>query len=86
MLAGFAVRVRSRGTTKLRRPSRAELADIAEPLARIASRFVPASMLAPTVADATASATAVTKYATRAPLLERTIPESGMPDNLNVEV
>lgn len=69
-LAGaWIVQRRTRQERTLRQPSDDELDDIALPLARIAARFVPASVLVPTLTDGIMAASAAGAYVTNGPII-----------------
>jgi len=65
----WLVQRRSRGQKTLRQPSDVESSRIAAPLARIASRLVPADLLAPSLADGIMAMSATGAYLTAGPLV-----------------
>jgi hypothetical protein len=74
---GAAALVRWRLRAKLREPSKAQADEMAEPLARIGLRHVPAGKLHPDLLDATQFAAALGRYLNDGPLLERAYVDAG---------
>jgi hypothetical protein len=67
--AAWVVQRRTRQERTVRQPTDGELDDIAAPLARLATRFIPAGALVPVLTDGIMAASATGAYVTNGPLI-----------------
>lgn len=82
VVTGVALLVRLRRGVQLRRPTKAELDDIAKPLAGLATRHVPAGILNRDLGDIIAAGAAAGAYLNNGPLIEDVYIDNGLPDNV----
>lgn len=82
VFTGVAVAARFRRRVKMRKPTDRQLSAIADPLARIAARHLPAEALNADLADAVAMTAAVTAYAGAGPVFAPDVPDAGIPADI----
>jgi len=87
VVLGFAAWALRRRGFELRVPDEKERAEVADPVARIASRHLDLSMLSPDVADATQAVAATAAYAQTSPLsrglrVDENVPPQPLPEEL----
>lgn len=82
LFAGVGILTRVRRGYRLRQPTKRDLRDMAEPLASIALRHLPAALINGDLADAAAVAAALSSWAEAGPILEPSDVDAGVPTNL----